>query len=75
MATNSKEYMKNYMRRYMTRKKKDENASRKRARYDLEKSWRVKKFDWKEVDHKNSNPMNNNKKNLRVLSAKKNRFS
>jgi len=61
------------MRKYMTKKKKAENAQRKRARYHLEKKGRVKKFDWKEVDHKKGMKGGNGKKNLRVVSRKKNR--
>lgn len=69
------------MREYMywkwgymkSRKKKDENASRKKARYKMEKKWKVRKFDWKEVDHKNSNPNDNSDNNLSVISRKRNR--
>tara|TARA_R100000664_G_scaffold21186_1_gene30435 strand:- start:380 stop:514 length:135 start_codon:yes stop_codon:yes gene_type:complete len=34
---------------------------------------RVKKYDGKDVDHKNGNPKDNRLKNLRVMSKSKNR--
>lgn len=49
------------------------NASRKAARRILEKTGKVKKGDGKDVDHKNGNPRDNSKKNLRVTTKKANR--
>lgn len=49
------------------------NASRKAARRILEKTGAVKKGDGKDVDHKNGNPRDNSKKNLRVTTKKANR--
>lgn len=49
------------------------NASRKQARRIMEKKGAVKKGDGKDVDHKNGNPNDNSKKNLRVTSKSKNR--
>jgi len=49
------------------------NASRKAARRLLEKTGAVKKGDGKDVDHKNGNPRDNSKKNLRVTTKKANR--
>lgn len=49
------------------------NAARKKARRKLEASGRVKKGDGKDVDHKNGNPHDNSKKNLRVTTKKANR--
>lgn len=77
MPTNDKKYMWTYMyweKWYMkSKKRKSENATRKRARYKFVKEWKVSKFDWKEVDHKKWVSKWNWKKNLRVLSRKKNR--
>ena len=39
----------------------------------LQKNGRVKKGDGKHIDHKDGNPNNNSPKNLKVISAKKNR--
>tara|TARA_R110001632_G_scaffold24530_3_gene68310 strand:+ start:1031 stop:1279 length:249 start_codon:yes stop_codon:yes gene_type:complete len=49
------------------------NASRKAARRKLAKTGAVKKGDGKDVDHKNRNPLNNAKSNLRVQPASTNR--
>ena len=49
------------------------NASRKAARRILEKTGKVKKGDGKDVDHKNGNPRDNSKNNLRVTTKKANR--
>jgi len=49
------------------------NASRKAARRIMEKKGAVKKNDGKDVDHKNGNPKDNSKKNLRVSTKKANR--
>jgi|TARA_B110000858_G_scaffold66031_1_gene76563 hypothetical protein len=49
------------------------NRSRKKARHLLEKQGKVKKFGGKDVDHKDGNPRNNAKSNLRVQPASTNR--
>tara|TARA_R100000935_G_scaffold45164_1_gene68226 strand:- start:320 stop:625 length:306 start_codon:yes stop_codon:yes gene_type:complete len=49
------------------------NAARKRARRALEKGGSVKKFDGKDVDHMDGNPMNNSTKNLTIKSKSTNR--
>ena len=49
------------------------NASRKAARRIMENQGAVKKNDGKDVDHKNGNPKDNSKKNLRVSTKKANR--
>lgn len=39
----------------------------------MAKAGRVRKGDGREVDHKNGNPKDNSRKNLRVVSRKVNR--
>jgi len=48
-------------------------AGRVKARRLMEKAGKVRKGDGKDVDHKDRNPRNNSKKNLRGTSKKKNR--
>lgn len=48
-------------------------ASRNAARRKMEKAGKVRKGDGKDVDHKNGNPKDNGKKNLRVQSKSSNR--
>ena len=57
-----REYLKAYRR-----KNKDKDASRARAKRAMKCS------KGKEVDHKDNNPKNNNRSNLRCISRKKNR--
>lgn len=73
---------KNYVRDYSmsgegaydkSAKRMAANRARKKARYDMEKDGRVSRNDGKDVDHKDGNPTNNSKKNLRVLSKAANR--
>lgn len=48
-------------------------ASRNKARSILVAQGRASKGDGKDVDHKDGNPLNNAKGNLRMMSASKNR--
>ena len=49
------------------------NRARKKARYQMEKSGSASRGDGKDVDHKNGNPTDNSKGNLRVISRAVNR--
>ncbi len=62
-----------YARYHGSAEQKKNRAARGRARYALEKEGRVSKGDGKDVDHKDGNPNNNSKKNLRVQSKSANR--
>jgi hypothetical protein len=48
-------------------------SARNKARRQAIKEGRVRKGDGKEIDHKNFNPLDNRKSNLRVISKKANR--
>lgn len=48
-------------------------SSRNKARRKLEKEGKVRKGDGRDVDHKNGNPRDNRKSNLRVTSKSRNR--
>ena len=84
MASKSKEYYdKNpkakakklkYDKEYQSRKRqKLDRASRNAARNKAEKEGRVSKGDGKDIDHKNGDPRDNRKSNLRVMDRSKNR--
>jgi len=71
MATrNYKKENANYKSRPEQIKKR---VSRNKARRIAMKAGLVKKGDGKDVDHKNGNPLDNRKTNLRVRAASKNR--
>jgi len=53
--------------------KKKERALRNKNRASAVKAGRVRKGDGKHIDHKDGNPRNNSPKNLRVVSARRNR--
>jgi len=49
------------------------NAARKRARRALEREGKAERFDGKDVHHKDGNPLNNDPKNLSVVTQHYNR--
>lgn len=77
----SKNYVRDYKQEYKTAKRRKEvaagkngaNAKRKAARRKLEKAGLVRKGDGKDVDHKNRNPKDNRRSNLRAVSKSTNR--
>jgi len=52
---------------------KEERAKRNKNRREAERKKKVKKGDGKHIDHKDGNPRNNKKNNLRIVSGRKNR--
>jgi len=69
----ARDYKKEYQDTHSKSKNKKDRAARNKARREMEKKGRVRKGDGKEVDHKNHNPRDNSKSNLRVVSKKTNR--
>ena len=73
----SKNYKRDYRREYLVShsspEEKKKRASRNAARSKMEKAGKVRKGDGKDVDHRNSNPKDNSKGNLRVQSKSANR--
>jgi hypothetical protein len=73
----SKNYVRDYKREYKVShsspEEKKKRASRNAARAKMEKAGKVRKGDGKDVDHRNSNPKDNSKGNLRVQSKSANR--
>tara|TARA_Y100000401_G_C8247319_1_gene186238 strand:- start:178 stop:384 length:207 start_codon:yes stop_codon:yes gene_type:complete len=65
--------MSEYRKYHSSTRMKQERALRNKNRRNAIKNGSVRKGDGKHIDHKDGNPRNNSKKNLRVISAKKNR--
>jgi hypothetical protein len=74
---NSPGYKRDYKKEYESYHAKPEqrrkNDSRKKARRLMEAAGKVSKGDGKDVDHKNGNPLQSTKSNLRVTSKRANR--
>lgn len=68
-----RDYAREYSRFQSSKKAKRDRASRNKARRQAEREGRVHRGDGKEVDHRDSNPMNNSGSNLRVVSRRTNR--
>jgi hypothetical protein len=66
-------YRKEYDNYHAQPEQRERNAARLRARRQMEKWGKVKKFDDKDVHHKDNNPLNNEEENLKVTSKKWNR--
>ena len=69
----ARDYQKEYREYHSKPDQKKRRAGRNRARRIMTMLKRVKKGDGKDVHHKDGNPKNNSKKNLRVESKKTNR--
>ena len=69
----ARDYKKEYKEYHSKPEQKKRRAGRNRARRIMSMLKRVKKGDGKDVHHKDGNPKNNSKKNLRVESKKTNR--
>ena len=69
----ARDYKKEYKTYHSKPEQKKRRAGRNRARRIMTMVKRVKKGDGKDVHHKDGNPENNSKKNLRVESKKTNR--
>ena len=69
----ARDYKKEYREYHSKPDQKKRRAGRNRARRIMTMLKRVKKGAGKDVHHKDGNPKNNSKKNLRVESKKTNR--
>lgn len=68
-----RDYKKEYLEYQGTPMQKKRRAKRNAARRRMIREGRAHKGDGKDVDHKDSNPMNNSRSNLRMLSKSRNR--
>ena len=68
-----RDYAREYKRFQSTKKAKKDRAARNKARRQALAEGKVHRGDSKEIDHKDSNPSNNSKSNLRVVSRTFNR--
>ena len=66
-------YRKEYDTYHAKPKQKKNRAGRNKARTLLSSTGRVRKGDGRDIDHRDGNPKNNSRKNLRVVSKRKNR--
>lgn len=65
--------MSEYKKYHSSTKMKKERALRNKNRRAAIRKGTVKKGDKKQIDHRDGNPRNNRKSNLRVISARRNR--
>lgn len=68
-----RDYAKEYREYHGTPAQKERRAARGRARYKMEKAGLVRKGDGMDVDHRNMNPKDNRRSNLRVQPKSVNR--
>ena len=69
----ARDYKREYEQYHSKPEQKKRRAGRNRARRIMSMLKRVKKGDGKDVHHKDGDPTNNSRKNLRVESKKTNR--
>ena len=68
-----RDYKAEYAKFHSSSSAKKDRASRNRARREAQRAGRVSKGDGKDIDHKNGNPRDNRRSNLRVTSKSANR--
>ena len=69
----ARNYRHEYVSYHKKPRQKKRRAARNGARRKMKKLGLVKKGDGKDVHHKDRNPRNNKRSNLRIQSKKKNR--
>lgn len=69
----SRDYKKEYDNYHASAEQRKKRSSRNKARRKMVKSVGKRKLLGKDVDHKDGNPLNNSRSNLRVRSKSKNR--
>lgn len=69
----SRNYRKEYDNYHASADQRKKRSSRNKARRKMVKSVGKSKIKGKDIDHKDGNPLNNSRSNLRVRSKSKNR--
>lgn len=69
----ARDYKKEYAKYHGTDKYKKDRASRNKNRRLFIREGRVQKGDDKDIDHKDGNPRNNRRSNLRIVPKSVNR--
>lgn len=69
----SRNYRKEYDNYHASAEQRKKRSSRNKARRKMVKSVGKRTLRGKDVDHKDGNPLNNSRSNLRVRSKSKNR--
>jgi len=69
----SRNYRKEYDNYHASAEQRKKRSSRNKARRKMVKSVGKRTLKGKDVDHKDGNPLNNSRSNLRVRSKSKNR--
>jgi len=68
-----RDYKKEYREYHGTSEYKKDRAHRNKARRQLTREGKVRKGDGKDIDHKNGNPRDNRRANLRIVPKSVNR--
>ena len=68
-----RDYKAEYAKFHSSTESKRNRASRNKVRRAAEREGRVNKGDGKDIDHKNGNPRDNRRSNLRAVSRSTNR--
>lgn len=69
----ARNYRDEYLKYQASEQDKRDRAKRNKNRREFEREGRVSKHDGRDIDHKNGDPQDNARKNLRVMSASANR--
>jgi hypothetical protein len=69
----TRDYRDEYLKFQASESAKKDRAARNKNRREFEKEGRVHKGDGRDIDHVNGNPRSNQRSNLRVISASRNR--
>lgn len=69
----SRDYRHEYDKFHSSEKSKKDRAARNKANRHAKRDGRIAKGDGRDVDHKNGNPRDNRRSNLRVVSKSTNR--